>query len=277
MELQGKTAIVTGSSRGIGKSYAIALAQAGASVVLAARTQKHAVAPPRPVTPGQRQVAGQLPGSLDETAAEIAALGGTAVAIPCDVTQESSVKALVAATIARFGRIDILVNNAAVFPRGHYLEETPERFDTLFHVNTLGYYLMCKHVLPHMITQRSGSIVNLSSTGTLMGGAGKSSAVSKDLLFYHMSKAAINRMTTFIADEVSEYGIAVNALTPGGNKSPGMDDAMGADFDYAAESRTLPPPTPERLGPPLIYLAQQTAATYTGKIVTTPEYGKSWP
>ncbi|MSQ26295.1 MAG: SDR family oxidoreductase [Dehalococcoidia bacterium] len=277
MELRGKTAIVTGSSRGIGKSYAIALAQAGASVVLAARTQKHAVTPPRPVTPGQRQVSGQLPGSLDETAAEIISAGGTAVPISCDVTQENSVQALVATTIARFGKIDILVNNAAVFPRGHYLEETPERFDTLFHINVLGYYLTCKHVLPHMIKQRSGSIINLSSTGTLMGGSGKGNAVSKDLLYYHMSKAAINRMTTFLADEVSEYGIAVNALTPGGNKTPGMDDAMGADFDYAADRRPLPPPTPERLGPPLIWLAQQTAATYTGKIVTTPDFRKTWP
>ena len=121
MEFSGRVAIVTGSSRGIGKAYAVALAKAGASVVVAARTMQQHVAAASGGPRGLRHVEGTLPGTIGETAAQIEAAGGTAVAVKCDVTQEEDVKAIVRQTMDRFGRIDVLVNNAAIYPRFKYL------------------------------------------------------------------------------------------------------------------------------------------------------------
>lgn len=275
MEFTGKVAIVTGSSRGIGRAYARALGAEGAQVVAVARTLKEA--PKSAGGPSERQVRGGMPGSVSTTAQLITTAGGKALPLACDVSQEQQVQALVADVIKRFGKIDVLVNNAAVYPRCNYLEETPESFDTMFHINVLGYYLMMKHVLPHMIKRKSGSIVNISNGSSQMTTASRGGETGRDLLFYTMSKATINRMNSFIADEVAEYGIAVNALTPGIIKSEGMDDALGDDFDYGKDGVKILPATPEILGPPMLHLAKQTAKTCTGQIFKTPEWGKTWP
>ena len=278
MELAGKVAIVTGSSRGIGRAYALALAIEGATVVVTARTVTEPVVVPTGTAPSERQVKGGLPGSVETTASQIRRANGKALALGCDVTKEDDIRALVARVVDEFGKIDILVNNASIFPRSNYLKETPEQFGAIFDTNVLGMYLMCKHVLPHMISRRSGSVINISNGGSMGTGASRGTVTGRDLMFYHMSKAAINRMTTFLADEVSDYSIAVNALTPGIIKSDGMDDALGADFDYENDTiATILPATVEVLGPPLLYLAKQTAQTCTGRYVQTPEWGKSWP
>lgn len=277
MELKGKIAIVTGSSRGIGRAYALALGEAEAEVVAVARTLNEPATVKPGAAPSDRQVHGGMPGSVSGTAQAIVAAGGKAIALGCDVSQEPEVQALVADVIKRYGRIDVLVNNAAVYPRRNYLEETPETFDTIFHINVLGYYLMMKHVLPHMIQRKSGSVVNISNGGSLATNASCRGQIGRDLLFYTMTKATINRMNSFIADEVAEYGIAVNALTPGIIKSEGMDDALGDDFDYTGDGIQILPATPEILGPPLLHLAKQTAKTCTGQIFKTPEWGKTWP
>ena len=261
MELKGKIAIVTGSSRGIGRAYALALGEAEAEVVAVARTLNEPATVKPGAAPSDRQVHGGMPGSVSGTAQAIVAAGGKAIALGCDVSQEPEVQALV----------------AAVYPRRNYLEETPETFDTIFHINVLGYYLMMKHVLPHMIQRKSGSVVNISNGGSLATNASRRGQIGRDLLFYTMTKATINRMNSFIADEVAEYGIAVNALTPGIIKSEGMDDALGDDFDYTGDGIQILPATPEILGPPLLHLAKQTAKTCTGQIFKTPEWGKTWP
>ena len=116
LEFQGKVAIVTGGSRGIGKAYALALAAEGASVVVAARTEKEATAAQKSTGRGDRHVQGLLPGSIHQTASEIVALGAQALPVRCDVTSEEQVRAMVAKTMERFGRIDVLVNNAAIYP-----------------------------------------------------------------------------------------------------------------------------------------------------------------
>jgi len=278
MELTGKVAIVTGSSRGIGRAYARALAGEGATVVVTARTVTEPVVVAGGTAPSELQVKGGLAGSVETTASQIRDADGTAIALGCDVTNEDDVRNLLARVTDEVGKIDILVNNASVFPRGHYLEETQEQFDAVFHTNVLGMYLMCKHVLPHMISRRAGSVINISNGGSTGTGASRGTVTGRDLMFYNMSKASINRMTTFLADEVSEYGIAVNALTPGIIKSDGMDDALGADFDYEKDTvTTILPATVDVLGPPLLYLAKQTANTFTGRYVMTPEWGKTWP
>ena len=277
MELKGRIAIVTGSSRSIGRAYALALGQEGATVVTTARTLREPAPVGAGAGPSQRQVHGGLPGTIERTAAEITAKGGQAVALRCDVTKEEEVKKLVAEVIARFGKIDILVNNAANYPRGNFLQETPEQFDAIFHTNVLGPYLMCKHVLPHMIKQRRGRVINISNGGSTAPDAARNTVTGRDLMFYNMSKAAVNRLTTHLADEVAQYDIAVNALTPGIIKSAGMDDALGGDFDYAKDGVTIVAPTVEYLGQPLLYLAKQTAKTCTGKYLKTPEWQNTWP
>ncbi len=278
MELTGKVAIVTGSSRGIGRAYALALAAEGATVVATARTVTEPPSVPTGTAPSERQVKGGMPGSVGTTVSEIEGAGGKALALGCDVSNEDDVRALVARVIEEFGQIDILVNNASVYPRGNYLKETPEQFDAIFHTNVLGMFLLCKHVLPHMIARRSGSVINISNGGSTATGASRGTFTGRDLMFYNMSKAAINRMTTFVADEVSDYDVAVNALTPGIIKSEGMDDALGADFDYEKDTVTsILPVTVDVLGPPVVYLAKQTAKTCTGRYLQTPEWGKTWP
>ena len=147
--MRGKVAIVTGASRGIGKAIALGFAKEGAKVVVAARSE---------TAPNEK-----LPGTIHETVAEIEKLGGEAIAVRCDVTDEASVAAMVEAALQRFGRIDILVNNAAIdfpFPA----REMPlKRWDIVLKVNATGPFLCAKAVLPSMIAQGGGSIVNITS------------------------------------------------------------------------------------------------------------------
>jgi len=192
MRFQGKVAIVTGASRGIGKATALALAREGAGVVVAARTES----------------AGQLPGTIHETAREIAALGGQALAIRTDVSDEESVGAMVRQTIERFGRIDILVNNASVAFYPPVAETPPRRWDLVVKVNLRGPFLCTRAVLPTMMAQRGGSIVNLSSKAADPGGPIYVGVA------YCATKAAIERFTTALAQEVRPYNIAVNAVKP---------------------------------------------------------------
>ena len=193
MRFQGKVAIVTGASRGIGKVTALALAREGARVVVAARTES---------------ATGQLPGTIHQTAQEITAVGGQALAIRTDVSDEESVEALVRQTLERFGRIDVLVNNAAVAFYPPVVETPPRHWDLVVKVNLRGPFLTSRAVLPTMMTQKGGSIVNISSTTadpqgpTYVGVA------------YCATKAALERFTTALAQEVRPYNIAVNAVKP---------------------------------------------------------------
>src|SRR5437899_5484785 len=118
MELKDKVAIVVGASRGIGRAYTLALARAGARVVAAARTlEPRPEAPPDGRPAGERHVRGLLPGSLSEVMAEVRAEGGRAIAVKCDIVQEADVEALVERTLAEYGHVDVLVNNAGIYPR----------------------------------------------------------------------------------------------------------------------------------------------------------------
>ena len=186
--LAGKTAIVTGGAKGIGAHYSRALAAAGACVMIADIEDGAALA------------------------AEICDKHGkdAAVSERFDVADEASVKTLVATTMQRFGRIDILVNNAALYaklsPR-NFNEWDAEVWDRVMAINVRGPYLMVRHVAPHMIAQRSGKIVNIAS-GTAYKGTTR-------MLPYVASKGAVLAMTRSLSRELGRHGIAVNTLTPG--------------------------------------------------------------
>ena len=186
--LSGRTAIVTGGAKGIGRHYSEALAAEGAGVVIA------------DISDG------------GEAAEEIAAKHGrnATMSVTCDVSKEDQVKALVDKTIERFGKIDILINNAALFaPLQHTKVQDidVDLWDKVMAVNVRGSFLMVKHAVPHMIARKYGKIVNIGS-GTVYKGL-------PGMLHYTSSKGAIATFTRTLSRELGEHGICVNTLSPG--------------------------------------------------------------
>jgi 3-oxoacyl-[acyl-carrier protein] reductase len=184
--LEGKVAIVTGSGRGIGRSIALTLARSGARVSLAARTETQ----------------------LEAVQAEIKAFGGQAVGFPTDITREVEVVSLIRNTVERFGRLDILVNNAAVGVFEALVETTTEQWDQIFAVNTRGPFLLCREAIPYLRQQEQAFIINISSVVGVKGYANQAA--------YSASKHALMGMTSALAKEVHEDGIRVHAVCPGG-------------------------------------------------------------
>jgi len=258
VELNGKVAIVTGASAGIGRAYTLALAGAGATVIAAARTLGR--------LDGERPARNTLAEVV--TAGE--ALPGRIYAQVCDMELEADIVHMVDQAVVNFGRIDVLVNNAAImasFP----LDASCDDWDRVMRTNVRGPYLTIRQVSPQMIRQRSGSIINVTARAASF--VSMVSGGPNSLLLYAVSKAALNRLSHFMADELTPYGIAVNALSPGRV----LTDTAAAARPEAKTSGTHKPATPEVLGPALVYLAQQTAQTLTGQILETDEFQNSWP
>lgn len=244
MKLEGKVAIVTGASRGIGKAIALALAREGADVVVAARTEEET---------------GPLPGTIHKTADEIRALGRLALAIKTDVTKEEQVGEMVRRALEEFGRIDILVNNAGITVPGTVMDMSIKRWDLTIAVNLRGTFLCTKAVLPTMMKQRSGSIINLSS---ILGTRDISGNVA-----YGVTKAAIERFTLGLAEEVRGYNIAVNALCPSYTDTEGLRLWAG-DADGSGWQR------PEMWGKYAVFLAGQDARSLTGRALYAEDFEK---
>lgn len=207
MEPKGKTAIITGASRGIGKQLAIELGRRGANVVVAART----------VEPHRR-----LPGSIGETVNAVKAAGGNAIAAKTDLTRISDIKRLVASAIETFGGIDVLVNNAADTSGGTPFISDLSRADWLrqFDANLHGPFSLIQEVLPSMRLRGAGVIVNMTSgAGDLMPmgsmPARSSSTRIGERIAYAASKAALNRLANVIAPELREAGVAIVNVDPG--------------------------------------------------------------
>jgi NAD(P)-dependent dehydrogenase (short-subunit alcohol dehydrogenase family) len=182
--LEGKVAIVTGGSRGFGRAIALGLAEAGADVVVASRTQ----------------------GDLDKVAEEIRAKGRRGLAVATDTTNVNSIKNLAAKAVEALGKIDILVNNAGQGKNIPFLMITEEEWDRIITVNLKGYFLCTKVIGSYMFKAKSGSIINISSA---MG-----SYPLGFLAHYAASKGGINAMTKSLAQEWATRGIRVNAIAP---------------------------------------------------------------
>jgi NAD(P)-dependent dehydrogenase (short-subunit alcohol dehydrogenase family) len=254
--LDGRVAIVTGASRGIGRNMAVALARAGCAVVIAARSTEE--------NP-------KLPGTIHSVAARIAASGGTALAVPCDVTSEDTIAAAVAATLDRFGRIDCLINNAGVMWLAK-TEQTPlKRWDLVMRVNLTGTFLFTKAVLPVMRAQRSGSLVAITTNGVRMTDAAQNGGSNA----YWVAKAAVERLYAGLASELAGDGIAVNCLAP-----TGVVPTEG--WELASGGAPIPDEyveAPEVMGEAAVLLAAQDAGGITGRVLYSrqllAEFGKS--
>lgn len=243
-QLRDKVVLVTGASRGIGRALAVGFAQEGAFVVAVARTQTGA-------------------DSLEGTVQQIVGSGGKAVAVACDVTKENEVNRVVDTALTTFGRIDVLVNDAGVNVRGIVLELAAESWDQIMAVNVRGPFLMCKHALPIMIRRGRGNVINITSS--------TSQHYVRGDVAYSTSKAALNRFTLNLAEEVRQYNIAVNLLTPGL-----VESHLTRDWTPSGPEDTRHPSPPQAVVPAAVWLACQDASTFTGRVVSRYDFGKTW-
>ncbi len=191
--LKGKTAFITGASRGIGKAIGLRLAQAGANIVIAAKT-----AEPHP----------KLPGTIYTAAEEMEAAGGKALAVVTDVRFEEKVQAAVDEAVATFGGIDILVNNASAIQLTGTLETPMKRYDLMHHVNTRGTYLCSKICLPHLLKAENPHVLNLSPPLTM------EAKWFKNHTAYTMAKFGMSMCVLGMSAEFADKGVAFNALWP---------------------------------------------------------------
>ena len=184
--LQGKVAVVTGASRGIGKAVALALASAGANVVVNYARSSQAA---------------------DEVVSQIAEAGGSAVALQADVSKVDEVDAMIAATMEKWGQIDILVNNAGITRDTLLLRMKPEDWQAVIDLNLTGVFLCTRAVAKIMLKQRSGRIINIASVAGQMGNPGQAN--------YSAAKAGVIGFTKTVAKEMASRGVTVNAVAPG--------------------------------------------------------------
>ena len=240
-DLDGRVALVTGAARGLGRSIALALADAGADVALGLRDAS------RPA----------------EVADEVAALGRRVLPVQMDVRRTAEVFDAVDETVARLGRLDILINNAGVGPENPAEDVRPEDFDLTVDVNLKGTFFASQAAGRVMIRQRYGRIVNLSSQAGFVALPGES--------VYCMTKAAIAHLTKCLAVEWGQYGITVNAVAPTFIATPGTAEALAdpdLHADIVARIAAL-----HRIGEPMevagaiVFLTSPAASLITGETI----------
>jgi NAD(P)-dependent dehydrogenase (short-subunit alcohol dehydrogenase family) len=240
LRLDGKIALVTGASRGIGRAVALGLARAGADVAVCARDA----------------------GELAETGRAIEALGRRTLVVPTDVTDEAQVEDLAEAVVETFARIDILVNNSGTVLVKPLLDTETADWRRVIDTNLTGTYLCCRALGAHMVAQHAGRVVNIASVDGLKGSA--------NVTAYSASKGGVVALTRALALEWARHGVTVNAVAPGY-----IDTAMsrqGLD-DPATRERILKLIPMRRVGEPseiaplVVYLASDAAAYVTGAVV----------
>ena len=258
MSLEGRTAIVTGAGRGIGREIALVMAEAGADVVVAARTRSE----------------------IESTAADVEALGRRALAVQTDVSKSDQVDALVDQTIEHFGKVDVMVNNAgyllrlAVVPfpdatvqpprvtRESTSRTTDEEWESIIGPNLNGVFYCCRAVAPHMMERRYGKIINI--------GSNNAKQAFPLVAAYNVSKAGVNMLTRVLALEWAPYNICVNAIGPG-DYHTSMTDATWTDPEARRRHLDGIPLGREGglrdLGVLATYLASPASDYVTGQIV----------
>ena len=239
-DLSGKTAIVTGGGRGIGRAIALGLAAAGASVVVAGRTAEQ----------------------LEAVAAEIRAVGAKALPVVTDLTDSQQIEALAAKTVEAFGRIDILVNNAARSFLRSLLDLREDGWDKVFDTNVKAVWLLSRAVARTMMAQKSGRIVNITTVGAEKAELGMGA--------YGCSKAALKMLTRCMAREWAAFGIQVNAVGPGLTRTA-FSQPIWSNADVAKHVTSLLPmgriAEPEEIVPAVLFLCSEGASYMTGHTI----------
>ena len=238
--LDGKVAIVTGGGRGLGRAIAMALAEAGANVTVAARTKKQ----------------------IEEVKGEIETLGCRALAVPADVKDPDQVENMVEKTVSELGRVDILVNNAGILGYSWLAELSEKDWHSVIDTNLTGVFLCTKAVGKHLIGQKSGKIINVSSAAGIVGAPRQT--------HYHSSKAGVILFTKALALEWNRYNINVNAIAPGYFLT-NLTEPMTLDKKYYENTIKKIPlrrfGNPEELGPLAVYLASDASNYMTGETI----------
>jgi len=240
-DLTGKVAIITGSSKGIGEAMALALARAGAKVVISSRSQE----------------------SVDEVAAKFKAEGFEAIGIACHVGDEAQLKNLVDKTMEAFGRIDVLINNAATNPIFGPIEDaSADAFDKIMNVNVKSPWILSNLCLPEL-KKNNGTVIHIASVEGLHPGFG--------LGLYSVSKASLIMLTKNQAKEWGKYGVRVNAICPGLVKTKFSSALWQNDKILKQVERTLPAgrmAMPEEMTGLAVLLASNAASYMTGGVYT---------
>jgi NAD(P)-dependent dehydrogenase (short-subunit alcohol dehydrogenase family) len=241
--LKGKTAIVTGGRRGIGKAIALAFAGAGADLAICDNTMAD--------------------GRLAETVEQIEQFGAQCLAIQTDVSKRADVENMVQAAALKFGKIEILVNCAGIWLPGETLIEcSEENWDRVIDTNLKGCYLCCQAAGKHMAANKKGSIINISSQVGLTPGAGAGA--------YPVSKAGIIMLTRQLALEMAEYGVRVNALAPGIVKTDFNAD-FWKDPEKEKQASGMVPLSrlaePEDIAEAALFFASDSASYITGEVL----------
>ncbi|KYH28737.1 3-oxoacyl-[acyl-carrier-protein] reductase FabG [Clostridium thermopalmarium DSM 5974] len=240
MILKGKNAIITGASRGIGRAIALRLAELGANVVLNYRSDLN---------------------SVEEVVKQVEEKGVKALAVKGDVSSFDDAKRIVDETIENFGSIDILVNNAGITKDTLLMRMKEEEFDRVINVNLKGVFNCTKHVVPVMLKQRSGRIINISSVVGLSGNAGQAN--------YAAAKAGIIGFTKSIAKEIGSRGITVNAIAPGyieTDMTEVLSDKVKEQIKANIPLKRLG--TPKDIANVVAFLSSEDASYITGQVLS---------
>lgn len=240
MLLEGKTAVVTGASRGIGRGIALALAREGAEVIVNYNGSKE---------------------RAEEVVAEITQAGGKAAAIQCNVSDFEQAKEFYAAVLKEYGKIDILVNNAGITKDNLIMKMSEEEFEDVIHTNLMGTFNGIKFVTRPMMKQRCGRIINIASVSGVVGNMGQAN--------YSASKAGVIGLTKATAKELAARNITVNAVAPGFIATEMTEKLSEAVRKEACKTIPLKEfGTPEDVAETVVFLASDKARYITGQVIS---------